>query len=161
MWMQSSAPSLRRNARTAAALVALAFVVVLSGCAGAATPAAAPSVTNAWVRLPVAAGASETAAYFTITGSSAADALTGVSTAIGSAALHQTTTATDMSGMTGMSPVDRIEVPAGTAVRLEPGGYHVMITGLKSPLTAGQKVQLTLTFEHAGTITVEAEVRAG
>src|SRR3712207_7876796 len=48
-----------------------------------------------------------------------------------------------------------IVVPAGGTIRLEPGGYHLMLGGLRKPMTLGQKVPLTLTFERAGTVTVE------
>jgi copper(I)-binding protein len=65
----------------------------------------------------------------------------------------------DMAGeMMGMRPVESIPVPAKGSATLEPGGYHVMLMNVE-PLEAGQKVTLTLTFEHAGTVQVEAEVR--
>jgi copper(I)-binding protein len=143
-----------------AAVLATA-AIALSGCGGGAG-SAKPAVSDAWVRLPIGADTSSSAAYLTITNTSGApDALLSVVSPIGELTLHQTAASTDMSGMTGMSQVDRIEIPAGGTVRLEPGGYHAMIMGIKEPLTVGQKVTLTLTFEHAGTITVDAEVRAG
>ena len=73
--------------------------------------------------------------------------------------IHETTT--DMNGMTGMSPIARLPVPAGGTARLEPGGFHLMMTGLKGPLAAGATVELDLVFEHAGRVVVQAEVRAG
>jgi copper(I)-binding protein len=149
-----------RGTRAVLATVFAAAAIGLAGCGGGG--AAKPAVSDAWVRLPVGADTSSSAAYLTITNAGgAADALLSVAGPIGEMTLHQTATSTDMSGMTGMTQVDRIEIPAGATVRLEPGGYHAMIMGIKDPLTAGQKVSLTLTFEHAGTITVDAEVRAG
>jgi copper(I)-binding protein len=59
-----------------------------------------------------------------------------------------------------MRPVESIEIPAGGEVRLEPGGLHVMLIGLTQPLEAGSSIPLTLVFENAGEITVDAEVRA-
>ena len=53
-----------------------------------------------------------------------------------------------MGGMT-MREVARIPLPAGEAVTLEPGGYHVMLLELAAPLTAGQTFPVTLTFEEA------------
>jgi hypothetical protein len=48
-------------------------------------------------------------------------------------------------------------------VALEPGGFHVMLTGLRAPLHAGDKLPLTLTFRGADrretAVTVQAEVR--
>lgn len=52
-----------------------------------------------------------------------------------------------------------IEIPANGEVVLKPGGFHVMLIGLTRDLNAGDKVQLTLTFEKAGQIPVTAEVR--
>jgi copper(I)-binding protein len=58
-----------------------------------------------------------------------------------------------------MRRVDRIEVPAGGEVVLQPGGYHVMFIDLKEPLQPGTSVEITLQFEKAGEIAVQAEVR--
>ncbi|MBX3285843.1 MAG: copper chaperone PCu(A)C [Acidimicrobiales bacterium] len=66
----------------------------------------------------------------------------------------------DMGSMT-MREVDSIELPAGEAVELKPGGYHVMLIDLVKPLEVGEKIELTLTFEKAGEQTVTAEVREG
>lgn len=53
-------------------------------------------------------------------------------------------------GMMRMEKVDRLEVPAGGQVELKPGGYHLMLLGLKRPLRAGEQVNVTLRDE-AGT----------
>ena len=58
-----------------------------------------------------------------------------------------------------MHQVTGIDVPARGEVYLEPGGFHVMLIGLKSELKAGDNVKLTLHFEKSGTVTVEARVR--
>jgi periplasmic copper chaperone A len=42
---------------------------------------------------------------------------------------------------------------------LKTGSYHIMFMGLKRDLNAGDKVTITLTFEKAGKIVIEAEVR--
>ena len=49
-------------------------------------------------------------------------------------------------------------VPANGTHALERGGDHVMLMGLKAPLNTGDVISLTLTFERAGTITVEVPV---
>jgi copper(I)-binding protein len=61
-------------------------------------------------------------------------------------------------GEMGMRPVDAIALPAGTAVALEPGGYHIMLIGLVAPLEAGTTIKVTLTFEQAGDITIDVPV---
>jgi copper(I)-binding protein len=65
----------------------------------------------------------------------------------------------DMAGeMMGMRPVESVPVPAGGRVTLEPGGYHIMLINVEQ-LEPGQTIPITLTFEKAGTVEVEAEVR--
>lgn len=71
-----------------------------------------------------------------------------------------TTTTMAGSGMMKMQPVDKIEIPAGGTVKLEPGGYHVMMLDMGKTLNPGDTIEVTLTFEKAGTKKVTAEVRA-
>ena len=59
-----------------------------------------------------------------------------------------------------MRQVDGVDVPAGGEAVLKPGSYHVMLIGLRRELAVGEKVNFTLTFEKAGQMSVEAEVRA-
>lgn len=51
-----------------------------------------------------------------------------------------------------------IEVPAKGHAELAPGGNHVMLIGLHGALVKGAKVPLTLIFEHAGRVEVEANI---
>lgn len=68
---------------------------------------------------------------------------------------------TEMKGdVMTMQPVEYIDLPAKSQVKLEPGGLHIMLIGLTQELTPGQKVKILLVFEKAGELTVEAEVRA-
>ena len=73
--------------------------------------------------------------------------------------MHET--AMDSSGMTGMDPMASVTVAAGATVTFQPGGMHLMLTGLHGALQVGDTVELNLAFEHAGTVTVRAEVRQG
>ncbi|MFM8870788.1 MAG: copper chaperone PCu(A)C [Actinomycetota bacterium] len=57
-----------------------------------------------------------------------------------------------------MREVDEIALPAGVAVELKPGGYHVMLMGLKTPLEVGTEIKITLTFKNAGDIEVTVPV---
>jgi len=65
----------------------------------------------------------------------------------------------NMSGMMMMEKVDKVALPTGARVELKPGSYHLMLIGLKRPLTPGQTVDITLEFERAGKIKTRAEVR--
>jgi hypothetical protein len=88
--------------------------------------------------------------------------LVGVSSpAAGAAEVHSMTMDR---GTMRMRVVEALDLPAGTPVKLAPGGFHVMLFDLKTPLVAGQKVPLTLVIEETGKrahkITVSAIVRA-
>jgi copper(I)-binding protein len=54
---------------------------------------------------------------------------------------------------------DGLEVPARGEVLLKPGGYHIMLIGIKRDLEVGDTFSLDLQFEKSGTITVEPKVR--
>lgn len=62
-----------------------------------------------------------------------------------------------------MRAVDQLPLPAGKAVELKPGGYHVMLMDLKAPVKVGDRVPLTLVFQNATgkreTLDVELPVR--
>lgn len=51
-----------------------------------------------------------------------------------------------------------VTIPAGAEVALAPGGYHLMMMGLKQPLKEGESFKGTLTFAKAGTVNVEFKV---
>lgn len=66
-------------------------------------------------------------------------------------------------GVMKMRATSRLALPAGKAVSLKPGGYHIMLMGLKGQLKTGDTVPITLRIEDAGkkveSVTVNAEVR--
>jgi periplasmic copper chaperone A len=63
-----------------------------------------------------------------------------------------------------MRAVSGLDLPAGKAVELKPGGYHVMLLDLKQQLKAGDTVSVLLTIETADkkreVVEVKAPVRA-
>ena len=62
------------------------------------------------------------------------------------------------SGEMVMQEVESIAIPAGEAVELKPGGYHVMLIDLVAPLEIGQEFDVVLTFANAGEVTVTVVV---
>ena len=87
--------------------------------------------------------------------------LTGVKSAVAETAqVHQMKME---NGMMRMRAAPFLELPAGKTVKLEPGGYHIMLFDIKQSLVAGQKLKLELTVEDATRrqhrIAVEAVVR--
>lgn len=62
-------------------------------------------------------------------------------------------------GIVKMRPAGRPRVSKGGSTTLQPGGLHVMLMGLRKPLREGETFPLTLTFEEAGSITLDVAVR--
>ncbi|NLD54928.1 MAG: copper chaperone PCu(A)C [Burkholderiaceae bacterium] len=62
-----------------------------------------------------------------------------------------------------MRQVEAIDLRAGRTVKLEPGGYHVMLMELKSQVKEGSTVPVTLVFEDGSgkreSVEVQARVR--
>jgi len=146
--------------RPKSVLAALAAVIVVASAATVRAhdyTAGALTIGHPWARATV--GTSRPGgAYLTVTNKGAeADRLTGAESPVaGRVELHRSGMA---DGMMRMTPVEAIEVPAGGKVALEPGGYHLMLMGLKKPMVAGSKVPLTLVFEKAGRVAVEVTVQ--
>ena len=64
-------------------------------------------------------------------------------------------------GVMKMRPLnDGLEIKPGATVKLEPGGYHLMLMDLKKPLAKGDKLKAQLQFEKAGKVDVELDVNA-
>jgi copper(I)-binding protein len=149
------------RSRAVALLLVLILAVGVAACgsSGGSASSGQLAVADAWARPSTGMGMAS-AAYLTITnGTSQDDALLKVATtAAANPEIHETMAGD--SGMMGMQPVDKVPVPAGRTVKLEPGSYHIMLINLTRELKIGDTVTLTLTFEKAGDITVTAEVRA-
>jgi len=114
-------------------------------------------VEHPWARA-TAPSARNGAAYLTLTEhGGGVDRLVSVSTPVaGKAELH--TTLMD-NGVMKMRPLDTIEVTPGASTKLQPGGMHIMLLGLTQPLVNGKAFPLTLTFEKAGSVTVQVDVQ--
>ena len=70
--------------------------------------------------------------------------------------LHGTTT---VGGMMMMTRADMLGVPAHGVLELKPGGDHIMFFDPKAPLTNGETIPLTLTFQNVGVVDVSLKVR--
>ncbi|MDJ0961523.1 MAG: copper chaperone PCu(A)C [Acidimicrobiia bacterium] len=99
------------------------------------------------------------AVYMTITADDG-DTLTGVavdSSVAMMAELHETQMSDE--GTMAMQEVPNMAVPADGELNLEPGGFHIMLMQLAEPLESGDTFPVTLTFENAGEVVVDVEVR--
>lgn len=114
------------------------------------------SVTQVWGRA-TPGNVPTGALYLTVTNNSTAtDHLVGASTPTAAKTeIHQMIM---NNGVMEMRPVPSLEIMPGKSLVLAPNGYHVMLTGLKTPLKEGQSVPLTLTFEKAGVVQVMAKI---
>lgn len=127
--------------------------------ATAATPVSAAnaiSVRNPRIRA-TAPGQMVSAAFMTLVNTSATPyALTSASfDSAGMVEIHETSMKGDMMQM---NQVSQIDIPANSSAELKPGGYHVMLMGLKKELVAGTTATITLTFSDNTHTTVEATV---
>ena len=140
-------------------MVGMLMVVALTAAACGA--AAEVEVSDVWGR-PSPAVATNGAFYMVITNNAdTADHLvSAASDACGVAELHESMMS---DGVMSMSPVDAagIEVPAGGQTMLEVGGLHVMCIDKQADFVAGETFELSLEFENAGTVVVEAEIKEG
>ncbi len=134
-------------------------------CALALSPAvfagtrqgAAVSVGHAWSQ-PTPPSAPTAVGYLTITnrGRKPDRLLSLSSPAAASVDLHLMSMD---GGVMRMRPVEGgLVVPAGGAVQLEPGGYHLMFEGLKRPFKAGDHIPLKLKFQRSGVIRATLDV---
>ena len=108
--------------------------------------------SHAWIR--VLPGALPAGAYVTLENDSGAPiALRGASSTIyAEAMLHQSSTA---GGVSRMSMVDSLDVPAHGKAALAPAGYHFMLMQPKQPVKPGDTVTLTLQFADGSTLATD------
>lgn len=134
------------------ALLAAFFLMV---CARGGL-AAELSADEAWARASLGAGTAG-AVFLQIHNNGSAPArIVSAATPVAEAAeLH--THQMDGSVMR-MRPVAALEVPAGGSLRLQPGGNHIMLFGLKQPLHEGDSFDLTLTSESGESVTLAVQV---
>lgn len=100
--------------------------------------------------------ASTGAVYVTLT-SKDGDQLIGMTSSVSTgASVHDMTMDGDIMRMREV--IGGLALPPGQAVALKPGGYHIMLTGLKAPLKRGQFVQLHLTFAKSPPLNISAPI---
>lgn len=138
----------------------LVLALGVAACAPAVDPNADPNITieDPWARpSPMAEGMG--AAYMVFENTGGDDALIGARTDVAAVVeIHEVTMEDDVMRM---RPVEgqRLSIPAGGDVTLEPGGYHIMLIDLNQQLVPGETFMLTLEFERSGTRDVMVTVR--
>ena len=128
--------------------------------AAAGSALAQVDITSAWARSTVP-GQGGTGAFMTIVAKDGGKLVGAASPVAGVVELHEM--AMDNNVMK-MRAIPALDLPAGRAVQLKPGGYHVMLLDLKRPLKVGEKVRIELRLETPDgkriTQPVEVEVRS-
>ena len=145
--------------RMTTGLLAAAFIAFVAAAPVRADDVKAGDlvITQAWTRA-TPGGAKTGGGFLTIENKgSTPDRLVGVSAdAAGKVEVHEM--AMD-GGVMKMRPVEGgLAIDPGKTVKLAPGGLHLMMMDLKSPLKQGDKLPVTLQFEKAGKVAVTLDV---
>jgi copper(I)-binding protein len=138
--------------------------VLLMSCGGSGgSDAPEIQVEGGWARaMPLmeeeGGAGTNSAVYFLLRNQGGeTDRLTGGEThAAAAVQIHESRIVDDV---TSMRRVDGLDIPAGDAVELRPGGVHIMLVGLTSSLVEGEEINLTLHFRRSGDLVVTLPVR--
>lgn len=150
-----------RSTRRAIPLICLAaFALALAACGSDEASGSTGSLTVTGATVDVSPNPSQVAVRFVIENRSGVDdQVVSASASIGKKAeIHRSKV--DDEGRATMDMLSSLDVPAGQDVAFEPGGLHVMITGIAEPLAAGDHFDLVMTFAEAGPQTVDVTVVA-
>ncbi len=152
-----SRPDVYARIRHRAPILVVVFCAALLIVVGLIRPFASPPV-DIEVRQPLVASEGDpAAAYATVHNAGGSDTLLSASTpAAARVVLQEREFPTDdPAGV--LVEVDSLPVPGFGDLAMQPGGDQLLLVGLTAPLTAGETVPITLVFERAGTIEVDAE----
>ncbi|MEA2863035.1 MAG: periplasmic copper chaperone [Bradyrhizobium sp.] len=155
--MKIKIPALMSTACAIVGVTALSYLLVAPARAEE-VKAGDLLISQAWSRA-TPGGAKIGGGYLTIENKgSTPDRLTGGSADVaGRVELHEMGT-TD--GVMKMRPLDKgLTIEPGKTVKLAPGGHHLMLVDLKTPLKQGEQVPVTLDFEKAGKAKVTLDVQ--
>jgi len=135
-------------------------ILILTGIgAFVAAPALSSSITieKAFARTSIGT-ARNSAAFMSITNhSDKEDRLLAVKTKIASKpSLHNHI---NDNGIMKMRRVEYVTIAGNDRFELKPGGFHIMLMGLKAPLIEGNQFNMTLIFKNAGEISVSVKIK--
>lgn len=145
------------------AAIAAAIIAVISVSIATAHEEKVGSITvhHPWARASATSQAKTGAIYLKLENHTNSEiTLTDASTNAAKRAELHTHIMTD-DGVMKMRPVEGgISVPASGTEELKPGGLHIMLMGLTSPLGEGEVFDVTLTFSDGSTGTLPVEVKS-
>ena len=137
-------------------LESLFIALALALASSAALAQQAVEVKDAWVRTSVQ-GQMATGAFMKITARENTRLVSVSSPVAGVAEVHEMKMDGDIMKMRAV--VGGLDLPAGKAVALTPGGYHVMLMDLKAALPRDSTVPLTLVFKDARGVESRLELK--
>lgn len=146
---------MRRIVIELVAAISLTLGAIIASATGVS--ASDVMVMNAFARASATPVARSGAAYVSVMNHGATpDRLLAVrSDSARSVEVHKTEMA---DGVMKMQAAGALELPANGMLEMKPGGYHIMLMGLSSPLKQGATLELTLVFEKAGEVKVPVPV---
>ncbi len=119
------------------------IAMLLALGANAWAQSAAVDVQGAWARATVS-GQKATGAFMKLTAKENTQLVSASSPAAGVVEIHEM----KMEGnVMKMRAIPSLNLPAGKAIELKPGGYHVMLMDLKAPLPKESSIPLTLVMK--------------
>ncbi|HQQ71865.1 MAG TPA: copper chaperone PCu(A)C [Alicycliphilus sp.] len=124
--------------QTIAPRITVACALLLAGVAHAQV-----QVQDAWVRATVPQQKA-TGAFMRLTAAQDTRLVSASSPVAGVTEVHEMKL---VDNVMQMRAIPGLDLPAGQAVDLKPGGYHIMLLDLKQPVAQGANVPLTLVFE--------------
>jgi len=111
-------------------------------------------INDAWAR-PSVQGQQATGAFMKLTAKENLQLLSVSSPVAGVAEVHEMKMD---GGVMRMRAIPALDLPASQTVELKPGGYHVMLMDLKTPLLKDTTVPLTLVFKNAKGAQIKQEI---
>ncbi|APW41462.1 copper chaperone PCu(A)C [Rhodoferax saidenbachensis] len=137
-------------------LTVIAGAALLTAAFSGAALAQVAEVKNAWARATVQ-GQKASGAFMQITAKENATLVSVSSPVAGVAEVHEMKMEGDVMKMRALDK--GLALPAGKAVELKPGGYHVMLMDLKVALQKDTTIPLTLVFKDAKGVESKSELK--
>lgn len=131
---------------------ALWLVVLVAGCGREA-----PSVADAYGYAPLTADGAAVAYFVLRNPGPAPVVLTGADCPLFARTEFHATTLAD--GIADMQKLDELRVAAGSDMRFEPGGLHLMMTAPAAPVTAGTVCSIVLEQSDGSRLAFDVTLR--
>jgi copper(I)-binding protein len=135
--------------------VFLTSAAIAASALSFATLAQTVEVKDAWARATVQ-GQMATGAFMKLTAKEGTRLVSVSSPVAGVSEVHEMSMDNNVMKMRAIPGLD---LPAGKAVELKPGGYHVMLMDLKAPLQKDTAIPLTLVFKDAKGVETKTEIK--